>query len=60
MLGWLSRLTRKSPAAGPWRCSFCGKRREQVFHLIAGPGVAICGDCVALCRKIIEEARIRS
>jgi hypothetical protein len=21
------------------RCSFCGKRREQVSNLIAGPGV---------------------
>jgi ATP-dependent Clp protease ATP-binding subunit ClpX len=35
------------------RCSFCGKRREQVANLIAGPGVYICVDCVDLCNEII-------
>lgn len=35
------------------RCSFCGKRREQVANLIAGPGVFICVDCVDLCNEII-------
>jgi len=35
------------------RCSFCGKRREQVANLIAGPGVYICSQCVNLCNDII-------
>lgn len=35
------------------RCSFCGKRREQVENLIAGPGVYICAECVDLCNDII-------
>ncbi len=38
------------------RCSFCGKRREQVANLIAGPGVYICVDCVDLCNEIIGRA----
>lgn len=40
------------------RCSFCGKRREQVVHLIAGPGVYVCNECVDLCNEILhKEAR---
>jgi len=39
------------------RCSFCGKRREQVANLIAGPGVYICTECVDLCNEIIGGAR---
>ncbi len=39
-----------------YRCSFCGKRQDQVKKLIAGPkGVYICDDCVALCKEIIDE-----
>ena len=37
------------------RCSFCGKRREQVENLIAGPGVYICVECVDLCNDIIGQ-----
>jgi hypothetical protein len=37
-------------------CSFCGKRREEVGRLVAaGPHACICGDCLALCREIVEE-----
>lgn len=36
-------------------CSFCGKPREKVRKIVAGPGVYICDECVALCVKIIEE-----
>jgi hypothetical protein len=42
--------------AAPTRCSFCGKDRDAVRHLIAGPtgrGVAICDQCVALCNEIL-------
>ena len=38
-------------------CSFCGKDRSQVEVLIAGPGVAICNECVDLCDEIIADAR---
>jgi hypothetical protein len=34
-------------------CSFCGKRQDQVGELIAGPGVWICDQCVALCVEIL-------
>ena len=38
------------------RCSFCGKRENEVRKLIAGPdGVFICNECVDLCVGIIEE-----
>jgi hypothetical protein len=36
-------------------CSFCGKPRLQLRKLIAGPGVYICDECVALCVEILEE-----
>jgi ATP-dependent Clp protease ATP-binding subunit ClpX len=38
------------------RCSFCGKRQDQVKKLIAGPArVFICDACVALCREIVDD-----
>ncbi len=37
------------------RCSFCGKNREEVKKLIAGPAVYICDECVDLCNDIIAE-----
>ncbi len=37
------------------KCSFCGKSREQVKKLVAGPGVYICDECIGLCNEIIEE-----
>ena len=37
------------------RCSFCGKRREQVINLIAGAGVTICNECVDLCNDILSR-----
>ncbi|MGB0908806.1 MAG: ATP-dependent Clp protease ATP-binding subunit ClpX [Nitrospirales bacterium] len=37
------------------RCSFCGKNRDQVRKLIAGPTVYICDECVGLCNDIISE-----
>ena len=37
------------------RCSFCGKRQEQVKRIIAGPNVYICNECVDLCNSILHE-----
>ena len=39
----------------PIRCSFCGKRETQATRLIAGPGVYICGDCVAACSDLLQD-----
>ncbi|HEY4941480.1 MAG TPA: ClpX C4-type zinc finger protein [Rhizomicrobium sp.] len=36
-------------------CSFCGKSQHVLKKLIAGPGVFICNECVALCDKIIAD-----
>ena len=37
------------------RCSFCGKEKPtHVKELIAGPGVYICVECVALCNQILR------
>jgi ATP-dependent Clp protease ATP-binding subunit ClpX len=38
------------------KCSFCGKRNEQVKKLIAGPSAYICNECIDLCSEIIETA----
>ena len=37
------------------RCSFCGKREQQVPRMIQGPGVRICDECVQLCMSILNE-----
>ena len=39
-----------------FRCSFCFKPQDQVTKLIAGPGVMICSECVALCVPIMAAA----
>ena len=36
-------------------CSFCGKTSDMVERLIAGPGVYICNECIALCNNILDE-----
>ena len=37
------------------RCSFCDKTQDQVRRIIAGNGVYICDECVALCQEIIAD-----
>ena len=37
------------------RCSFCGKSKDEVNRVVAGPGVYICNECIELCQEIIEE-----
>jgi hypothetical protein len=44
-----------TPRSDLLRCSFCHKTQHEVDKLIAGPGVYICGECVALCSEIIAE-----
>ena len=37
-------------------CSFCGKSKDEVRRLIAGPdGVFICDDCVEICKAMVDE-----
>ncbi|MBP7095564.1 MAG: ATP-dependent Clp protease ATP-binding subunit ClpX [Spirochaetia bacterium] len=36
-------------------CSFCGKSAEYAKRIIAGPGVYICDECVAVCQQILSE-----
>ena len=40
---------------GSLRCSFCGKGRDDVRKLVAGPGVYICDRCVQLCNEILDR-----
>jgi hypothetical protein len=37
------------------QCSFCGKRQESGAEMVAGPGVWICAECVALAGEILVE-----
>lgn len=45
-------LGRKLPKS--LHCTFCGKSQHDVKKLVAGPGVFICDECVALCHRIVE------
>lgn len=36
-------------------CSFCGKKRNDVKKLIAGPTSYICNECISISHKIINE-----
>ena len=42
------------------RCSFCGKKREQIDRMISGSnGAYICNECVDICREILDEEYVR-
>lgn len=36
-------------------CSFCGKPSNEVKHIISGPDVCICDECVFLCQSILVQ-----
>jgi ATP-dependent Clp protease ATP-binding subunit ClpX len=46
-----------SGAAHPVVCSFCGKTRDEVGGIVAGPtpAIAICNECVSLCAEILGD-----
>ena len=48
----MAALTEQAPAIA---CSFCLKTAGEVDKMVAGPGVFICNECVALCVQIIES-----
>jgi len=39
----------------PLRCSFCGKREQEVRRMIQGPGARICDECVQLCMSVLAD-----
>ncbi len=50
-----SRRRRRRAKGGDQRCSFCGKAEDSGVALVAGPGVWICAECVALAGEILDE-----
>lgn len=43
-------MWRRKAIAPVFRCSFCGKTKDQVEHLVAGPHrVYMCKSCVECC-----------
>jgi ClpX C4-type zinc finger len=38
------------------KCSFCRRQKHRVKHLIAGPAIFICDDCVKICNDILAES----
>ena len=45
----------KRPATAGRACSFCGRSEKIAGRLVAGPGVHICGGCVALATDILRR-----
>ena len=39
------------------RCAFCGRPRQEVRKLVAGPNVYICDRCVSVCRQLLVDDR---
>jgi len=39
-------------------CTFCRKASNEIEALVAGPGVYICNECIALCSNTLEEQSI--
>ena len=50
-----SRRRRRRAKGGDQRCSFCGKAKDSGVALVAGPGVWICAECVALAGEVLDE-----
>lgn len=38
-------------------CSFCEKHACEVEHLVQGPGVNICDECVDVCNEVIKQRK---
>ena len=36
------------------RCSFCNKKRSATRSLVTGPAANICGECLRICREILD------
>ena len=42
------------PNSRKLRCSFCKKSDAEVSKLVAGPGVHICDECVAVASRLMQ------
>ena len=40
-----------------YHCSFCGKHKNEIKTLIAGPASYICNECIDLCHSIVHERK---
>ena len=40
-----------------YHCSFCGKHKNEISTLIAGPSTFICNECIDLCHSIVHERK---
>jgi hypothetical protein len=45
----------RKPTPEERSCSFCGKGERAVKKLVPGPGVAICGECLAFAKQVLEQ-----
>lgn len=41
------------------RCSFCGRNKYEVPHLLIGPNVNICSDCIKICSDEIRNMQVK-
>jgi hypothetical protein len=61
-MNWHGRIFTPDPddhfGSGQPHCSFCGKPRSAVAHIVCGPtaDVAICDECIALAAEIVAES----
>lgn len=47
-------------AAAPWRgCNFCGRTTDEVEHMVAGPNVMICDNCVDVAAEVLKSMRAK-
>lgn len=53
----MKRINRNETEQKSVHCSFCGKSQDEVYRLIAGPGVWICNECVELCNIILADEK---
>lgn len=49
------RFVAKQQGDGQARCSFCGRRPNQVQYIVAAESTLICNECLDLCAEIIAE-----
>ena len=53
------KMDMKAPVAtADEKCSFCGKKRQEAFLLLRGPGVFICAECVDSFKTKLEQEGI--
>jgi hypothetical protein len=48
----------EAPSSKALHCTFCKKSSDEIEALVAGPGVYICDECIALCTNTLEERSI--